>query len=153
MPQPTDAPAAFSPISIAASSPKETMTPSAVIARPTRTRPRSSPARLATDSNFSDSTGRTQGMTLRISPPNRATPRIAHSPDPARAGAPAAGAAASSAALGPSTRVNVSFRPTTAAASAPRSGTVRRAARPCSAISTAGLPGDPSARPSTNKSG
>ena len=41
------------------------------------------PAWLATDSNFSDSTGSTQGMTLRISPPRSATARIDSSPRPA----------------------------------------------------------------------
>ncbi len=127
MPQPIAAPDAFNPISAAAISANEASTPSAVINSPIRTRRRSAPAWLATDSIFNDSTGSTQGMKFRMSPPRRATARIGNSRGASPRIGSASGVAGNSAALAPSTNVKVSFAPAMPGAPAPWIGTVRRA--------------------------
>ena len=153
MPQPIVEPAALSATNAPAMAAKEASTPSAVTRRPRRTRRRSSPAWLATASNLSDSTGRTQGIAFRISPPRRAMPMIEMSRAASPDGGPGSGVASSSAARAPSTKVKVSFLPASAASPASRIGTVRCAACPHRDSCTSGRPGDPLATPSTKRSG
>ena len=153
MPQPIAAPDAFNTINAAASSANDARTPSAVVSSPSRTRRRSAPAWLATDSNFSDSTGSTHGIAFSTSPPSKATARIGNSREGSSAGDPGCGVAVNSAARAPSTRVRVSFLPMRSAASASRIGTLSRAICPDCDSAASGRPGEPLSSPSTNRSG
>ncbi len=122
-------------------------------ASPSRTRRRSAPAWLATDSNFSDSTGSTHGIAFSTSPPSKATARIGNSREGSPAGDPGCGVAVNSAARAPSTKVRVSFLPMRSAASASRIGTLSRAICPDCDSAASGRPGEPLSSPSTNRSG
>ena len=69
-------------------------------------------------SSFSASTGSTQGMKLRMRPPNSATASIGKSAARSTAGDPSTGVTTASIARPPSTRVTVSFLPGSAASAA-----------------------------------
>ena len=107
MPQPTVTPAARSAITTPARPRKNTNTPAADARKPPRTRPTDLSRACSALASLSDSTGRTQGIMFRISPPSSAisnTPQIA---DPTAGGVGATGdsVAAIVAARRPSTKV------------------------------------------------
>ena len=118
-PQPSSCPAARSASSIMASSTNVTMTPAANASASRRIVARSS-WRVAKPSTLSDSTGKTQGMRLRIMPPTNAksaaSASVIVSLATGAATSSASGAAAASTGLGPAT-------------TAPASGTSMVAAR------------------------
>ena len=119
--------------------------PAAEARKPRRTWRRSPPPWETTESSLSDSTGRTQGMTLRISPPMKARPMMIASWARSSGGvAPSAKRAITEVSnpRRPSVRVTVSGLPsiTELAPLRPRTGTRITALRPSSSRATSGLP-------------
>ena len=158
MPQPTASPADFSAINPEASSSSEKMMPAAVARKLARTVAGGALPYLTRDISFNDSTGKTQGIRLRIRPPSSAK---ANMKTPVRiddiwpAPTPAAMTALCSTARRPSTSVIVTGRPASVApaGSSPVMAIVRIARRLLSARRRTGVPNAASGSASANTSG
>ena len=150
-PQPTASPASLRPARAAASSRNAATIPADVARKAARTSPCARASSFTTLASFIASTGSTQGIRFRISPPRSATASIASSV----VGGPAGGAVPSvtlrSTARAPSTSVSVTCPPAAmgAAPGPAAAGIVSVAARPPSAKRATGLAKLQPAGPST----
>ena len=132
---------------------KATTTPAAAARKPRRTAHGASAPAVATDINFSDNTGKTHGIRLRINPPSTAKARMVHSGRQSRVAVADPAVRRFSTKRSPSTAVTRNAAPTTGARPWTVSGKVNVAVRRSLSKRRSGAPKVTPSGPSGNTSG